>query len=111
MEGRITTDGGGLHFGLVHRALCIFAPHSSPSLLLLTAATLYSQGRVVVLPLAVAAGEDSSSALARVLRSEHTSAQSPHSKRMKRGWQWMGAMLGLMVAQHWFVAPHDYAQK
>jgi hypothetical protein len=38
--------GGGLHFALVRRALCIFAPRSTPNKLLLTAVTLSSQGRV-----------------------------------------------------------------
>jgi hypothetical protein len=49
--------GGGLHFGLVRRALCIFAPRSTPNTLLLTAVTLFSQGRVAAWPLAVAAVE------------------------------------------------------
>jgi hypothetical protein len=38
--------GGGLHFGLVRRAFFLFAPRSTPSKLLLTAVTLFSQGRV-----------------------------------------------------------------
>jgi hypothetical protein len=53
--------GGGLHFGLVHRALCIFAPRSTPNStpneLLLVAVALFSQGRVAAWPLAVAAEE------------------------------------------------------
>jgi hypothetical protein len=49
--------GGGLHFELVRRALFIFAPRSTPNKLLLTAATLFSQGRVAAWPLAVAAEE------------------------------------------------------
>jgi hypothetical protein len=49
--------GGGLHFGLVRRALCIFAPCSTPNELLLIAVTLFSQDRVAGLPLAVAAQE------------------------------------------------------
>jgi hypothetical protein len=49
--------GGGGHFGLVRRALCIFAPRSTPSKLLLTAVVLSSQGRVAAWPLAVAAEE------------------------------------------------------
>jgi hypothetical protein len=51
--------GGGLHFGLVRRALFIFAPRSTPNKLNLTAVTLFSQvsGRVAAWPLAVAAGE------------------------------------------------------
>jgi hypothetical protein len=48
---------GGLHFGLVRRALCIFAPRSTPNKLLLTAVTLFSQGRVAAWPLVVAAEE------------------------------------------------------
>jgi hypothetical protein len=48
---------GGLHFGLVRRALSIFASHSTPNKLLLTAVTLFSRGRVAVWPLAVAAEE------------------------------------------------------
>jgi hypothetical protein len=51
-------DGsGGLHFGLVRRALFISAPRSTPNKLTLTAVTLFSQGRVAAWPLAVAAGE------------------------------------------------------
>jgi hypothetical protein len=49
--------GGGLHFGLVRRALFIFAPRSTPNKLLLTAVTRFSQGRVAAWPLAVAAEE------------------------------------------------------
>jgi hypothetical protein len=49
--------GGGLHFGLVCRALCIFAPRSTPNELLVIAVTLFSQGRVAAWPLAVAAEE------------------------------------------------------
>jgi hypothetical protein len=49
--------GGGLHFGLVLRALFIFAPRSTPNKLLMTAVTLFSQGRVAAWPLAVAAEE------------------------------------------------------
>jgi hypothetical protein len=49
--------GGGLHFKLVRRALFIFAPRSTPNELLLTAVTLFSQGRVAAWPLAVAAEE------------------------------------------------------
>jgi hypothetical protein len=49
--------GGGLHFGLVRRALCIFAPRSTPNELLLIAVTLISQGRVAALPLGVAVEE------------------------------------------------------
>jgi hypothetical protein len=44
--------GGGLHFGLVRRALCIFVPRSTPNKLLMTAVTLFSQGRVAAWPLA-----------------------------------------------------------
>jgi hypothetical protein len=54
---RVGVGGGGLHFGLVRRALFIFAPRSTPNKLILTAVTLFSQGRVVAWPLAVAAGE------------------------------------------------------
>jgi hypothetical protein len=49
--------GGGLPFGLVRRALFIFAPRSTPNKLLLTAVTLFSQGCVAALPLVVAAEE------------------------------------------------------
>jgi hypothetical protein len=49
--------GGGLHSGLVCRALCIFAPRSTPNELLLIAVMLFSQGRVAAWPLAVAAEE------------------------------------------------------
>jgi hypothetical protein len=49
--------GGGLHFGLMRRALFIFAPRSTPNKLLLSAVTLFSQGRVAAWPLAVAAEE------------------------------------------------------
>jgi hypothetical protein len=49
--------GGGLHFGLVRRALFIFAPRSTPNKLVLTAVTLFSQGRVAAWPPAVAAEE------------------------------------------------------
>jgi ribosome modulation factor len=49
--------GGGLHFGLVRRALCIFAPRSTPNELGLVAITLLSEGRVAAWPLAVAAEE------------------------------------------------------
>jgi hypothetical protein len=48
---------GGLHLGLLRRALCIFAPRSTPNKLLLTAVTLFSQGRVAAWPLAWAAEE------------------------------------------------------
>jgi hypothetical protein len=48
---------GGLHFGLVRRALFIFATRSTRNKLLLTAVTLFSQGRVTAWPLAVAAQE------------------------------------------------------
>jgi hypothetical protein len=48
---------GGLQFGLVRRALCIFAPRFTPNELLLIAVTLFIQGRVAALPLAVAAEE------------------------------------------------------
>jgi hypothetical protein len=51
--------GGGLHFGLVRRALCIFAPRSTPNELFLIAVTLFSQGSVAAWPLAVAAEESS----------------------------------------------------
>jgi hypothetical protein len=44
--------GGGLQFALVRRALCVFAPRSSPNKLLLTAVTLFSQGRIAAWPLA-----------------------------------------------------------
>jgi hypothetical protein len=46
---------GGLHFGLLRRALCIFAPRCTPNELGLNAITLFSQGRVAAWPLAVAA--------------------------------------------------------
>jgi hypothetical protein len=46
----------GIYFGLVRRALCIFAPRSTPNELGLIAVTLFSEGRVAVWPLAVAAG-------------------------------------------------------
>jgi hypothetical protein len=49
--------GGGLRFGLMPRALCIFAPRSTPNELLLIAVTILSQGRVAAWPLAVAAEE------------------------------------------------------
>jgi hypothetical protein len=49
--------GGGLHFGLVRRALFIFALRSTPNKLILTAVTLFSQGRVAAWPLAVTAWE------------------------------------------------------
>jgi hypothetical protein len=49
--------GGGVYFGLVRRALCIFAPRSTPNELGLIAVTLFSEGRVAVWPLAVAAEE------------------------------------------------------
>jgi hypothetical protein len=49
--------GGGLHFGLVRRALVIFAPRSTPNKLILTAVTLFRQGRVAAWPLEVAAEE------------------------------------------------------
>jgi hypothetical protein len=48
-------SGGGLHFGLVRRALSIVASRSTPNELLLMTVTLFSQGRVAVWPLAVAA--------------------------------------------------------
>jgi hypothetical protein len=41
----------------VRRVLFIFAPRSTPSKLLLTAVTQFSQGRVAAWPLAVAAEE------------------------------------------------------
>jgi DNA helicase HerA-like ATPase len=47
---------GGLHFGLMRRAL-MFAPRSTPNELLLIAVTLFSQGRVAALSLVVAAEE------------------------------------------------------
>jgi hypothetical protein len=103
--------GGGLHFGLVRRALFIFAPRSTPNKLILTAVTLFSQGRVAAWPLAVAAGEDSLSTSVSALRSDHPSAQSPHSKQLRiskevsSGW----ALRGLKVAKCLFAAPHDYA--
>jgi hypothetical protein len=49
--------GGGVYFGLVLRALCIFAPRSTPNELGLIAVTLFSEGHVAVWPLAVAAEE------------------------------------------------------
>jgi hypothetical protein len=49
--------GRGLHFGLVRRAICIFAPLSTPNELLQIAVTLFSQSRVAAWPLAVAAEE------------------------------------------------------
>jgi hypothetical protein len=49
--------GGGLHFGLVRRALCIFAPRFTLIELGLIAVTLFSEGRVAVWPLAVVAEE------------------------------------------------------
>jgi hypothetical protein len=49
--------GGGLDFGLVRRALCIFAPCSSPNELLLTAATLFSGELAAAWPLALATEE------------------------------------------------------
>jgi hypothetical protein len=55
--GGVGCGGGGLQFGLVRRALCIFAPRSTPNGLLLIAVTLFSQGRVAAWPLAVAAEE------------------------------------------------------
>jgi hypothetical protein len=48
---------GGLHLGLVRRALCSFAPCSTPNELGLIAVMLLSEGRVAVWPLAVAAEE------------------------------------------------------
>jgi hypothetical protein len=51
--------GGGIHFGLVRRALFIFASRCTPNKLILTAVTLFSQGRVAAWPLAVAAEERS----------------------------------------------------
>jgi hypothetical protein len=54
---RVGVGVGGLHFGLVRLTLFIFAPRSTPYKLILTAVTLFSQGRVVAWPLAVAAGE------------------------------------------------------
>jgi hypothetical protein len=53
----VGVGGGGLHFGLVRRALFIFAPRSTPNKLILTAVTLFSQSRVPAWPLAVAAEE------------------------------------------------------
>jgi hypothetical protein len=47
----------GIYFGLVRRALCILAPRSTPNELGLIAVTLFSEGRVAVWPLAVAAKE------------------------------------------------------
>jgi hypothetical protein len=54
---RVGGGGGGLHFGLVRRALFIFAPRSTPNKLILTAVTLFSQGRDAAWPLPVAAEE------------------------------------------------------
>jgi hypothetical protein len=51
------SGGGGSLFGLMRRALCIFAPRSTPNELLLIAVMLFSLGRVVAWPLAVAAEE------------------------------------------------------
>jgi hypothetical protein len=49
--------GGGVYCGLVRHALCIFEPRSTPNELGLIAVTLFSEGRVAVWPLAVAAEE------------------------------------------------------
>jgi histidine ammonia-lyase len=49
--------GGGLQFGLVRRAVSVFAPRTTPNKLLLTAVRLLSQARVAAWPLAVATGE------------------------------------------------------
>jgi hypothetical protein len=68
--------GGGLHFGLVRRALCIFAPRSTPNKLHLTAVTLFSQGRVAAWPLAVAA-EDRQHAIHHCLGSRAALLASP----------------------------------
>jgi hypothetical protein len=57
VRGGVVVVGGGLHFGLVRRALCIFAPRFTPKELLMIAVTLFSQGRVAAWPLAVAAEE------------------------------------------------------
>jgi hypothetical protein len=54
---RVVVGGGVLHFGLVRRALCIFAPRYTPNELGLITVPLLSEGRVVVWPLAVAAEE------------------------------------------------------
>jgi hypothetical protein len=53
----VRVDVGGLQFGLVRRALFIFAPRSTSNELGLIAVPLLSEGRVVVWPLAVAAEE------------------------------------------------------
>jgi hypothetical protein len=47
--------GGGSHFELMRRALCIFAPRPTPNKLLLTAVTLFSRVHFAALPLAQAA--------------------------------------------------------
>jgi hypothetical protein len=88
--------GGGLHFGLVRRALCIFAPRSTPNELPLIAVTLFSQGRVAAWPLAVAA-EDRQHAIHHCLGSRAALLASPgpisprsHYRRYKQylvaGW-------------------------
>jgi hypothetical protein len=57
VRGGVCGGGGGLHFGLVRHALCIFAPRSTHIELRLIAVTLLSLGCVAAWPLAVAADE------------------------------------------------------
>jgi hypothetical protein len=70
--------GGGQHFGLVRRALCIFAPRSTPNELGLVAVALLSEVRVALWPLAVAA-EERQHALCRCLGSRSALLASPGS--------------------------------
>jgi hypothetical protein len=56
-HGRQDKAPGGLHFGLVRSALCIFAPRFTPNKLLLILSMLCSQVRVAAWPLAAVAEE------------------------------------------------------
>jgi hypothetical protein len=68
--------GGGVCCGLVRHALCIFEPRSTPNELGLIAVTLFSEGRVAVWPLAVAA-EELQHAIHRCLGSRAALQASP----------------------------------